>query len=141
MKRPIITDLNFLKQKSEVATFWEARRIIRDLEDSLNLKKGLGLTAIQIGIPKRVSIVRIHGLKINLINAEVLDKYDKFRMKREGCLSLPGIFVDTTRFKKIDIINNGKKETYEGLEAIVIQHELDHMTGLIILNRKWRKRK
>jgi len=141
MKRNIITNIKFLKQKSESVSSWEAKRIIRDLEDSLNLNKGIGLTAIQIGIPKCVSIIRIHGLKINLVNPKIVIKEERFRMRGEACLSFPGLSIDTVRFKKVDIINNGRKENYEGLEAIAIQHEIDHMKGITILDRKWRKKR
>ena len=78
--------------------------------------------------------------KINLINAYITDKNDKFRMVGEGCLSLPHIRVDTRRYKEITINNNGKTENYEGLLAIAIQHEVDHCNGMIILDRKWKAR-
>jgi len=140
MKRPIVTDIKFLKQISEPATFGEAKGIIKDLEDSLDLDKGIGLSAIQIGIPKQVGIIRIHGLKINLINPKIIEKEIKFRHQQERCLSLPGLRIDTIRFKKI-IIENLKTRTYEGVEAIAVQHEVDHMKGILITNRKWKKRK
>ncbi len=139
----IITDLKFLKQKStETWIPEESLEIIRDLEDSLDLDKGIGLTAIQIGIPKKVAIIRMPKLKLDLVNPVLLEKYDKFRFQKERCLSLPGLAIDTTRYMDIMIKNgDGKIFSFYGLEAIVVQHEIDHMNGLTILDRKWRKRK
>ena len=140
MKKSIITDLNFLRQKSLDVTKDEAKEIIQDLEDSLDLNKGLGLSAIQIGIAKNISIIRYGDVKIDLINAYIDGKDNKFRMKCEGCLSLPGLYIDTTRYDEILIYNNGKREEYSGIIAIAVQHEVDHCNGLTILDRKWRAR-
>ena len=59
MKRKIVTDITYIKQKSKEVSQEEVETIVKDLEDSLDLKRGIGLTAIQIGIPKKVAIVRI----------------------------------------------------------------------------------
>lgn len=141
MKRPIITDLKILKQKSDqINDFIELRDILKDLEDSLDLSRGIGLAGIQIGITKNVAIIRIGEVKINLINAEIVEKSNKVRVPQEGCLSIIGIKVDTLRYNNITIINNGRREYFNGLVAIAIQHELDHCRGLTILDRKWRAR-
>ncbi len=153
MKRPIRIDIQFLKQKSEILSQIELEQphtvtgitvvnmFIKDLEESLDLTRGIGLSAIQIGIPKRVAIIRMPNLKLDLINPILLEKYDKFRFQGERCLSLPGLSIDTIRYMNIVIRNgDGKELSFYGLESVVVQHELDHMTGLTILNRKWRKR-
>ena len=140
MKKPIISDMQILRQKSLPATSDEVQAILQDLNDSLDLKRGIGLSAIQIGIPKNVSIIRHDGVKIDLINAYIVEKDNKCRIQGEGCLSLAGIRVDTRRYGYITIINNGKREDYAGTLAIAIQHELDHQNGLTILDRKWKAR-
>ena len=138
MKRQIITDLKFLKQKSEPVGFWESKKIIKDLEDTLKTTKiGIGLTAIQIGIPKQVSIIRLPNFKLNLVNNKIIEQSDLIRFP-ESCLSLPGLKIDTRRYNYVKL-DNGK--LYKGLVAVAIQHELDHQQGLTILDRKWRKRK
>jgi peptide deformylase len=150
MRIPIRIDIKYLKQKSEEIIFngiesepcEETARIIKELEDSLDLTKGIGLTAIQIGIPKRIAIIRMPRLKLNLINPILLEKYDKFRFKGEKCLSLPGLVIDTARYKDIVIKNeNGKKLSFYGLQAVCVQHEIDHFNGILIIDRKWRKRR
>lgn len=149
----ITTDLKYLKQKSEEIKFQGiesepcemVETIIKDLEDTLADKKtGIGLSAIQIGIPKRVGIIRIPNKEpINLVNPIILEKYDKIRLKQEACLSLPGLYIDTIRYKGIVIENGVKREKFVayGLEAVAIQHEIDHFNGLTILDRKWKKRR
>ncbi len=98
------------------------------------------MSAIQIGIKKRVGIIRIKNIKIDLINPKIIEKINKFRFEGEACLSLPGLFVDTSRYYQITWENNGKQYISTGLEACVIQHEVDHMNGQLIVDKKWRKR-
>ena len=140
MKQKIVTDMTILKTKSSPATPDEIQAILQDLTDTLDLRHGLGLSAIQIGIPKNVAIIRHEGIKIDLINAYIVEKDNKIRIQGEGCLSLAGIRVDTRRYGYITIINNGKREDYAGTLAIAIQHELDHQNGLTILDRKRKAR-
>ena len=145
MKRKIVTNLKELRIPSETITsFSETQDIIKDLEDSLDLSKGIGLSAIQIGIPKRVGIIRLPNIKIDLVNAIITEKFDKFRMKDEACLSLPNIRVDTLRYQEITLINDAKTQVFDiqidGILTIAIQHELEHMKGRLILDSKWRKR-
>ena len=138
MVRKIVTDINILKTKSINVGFLNSRGLIKDLEDTLKITKhGIGLSAIQIGVAKKVSIIRLFDFKLNLINAEIIEKQSIIRVKNEGCLSLPGLYIDTKRYNYIKL-NNRKK--YSGLIAIAIQHELDHQKGLTILDRKWKHR-
>jgi len=141
MKRKIETDIRLLRHKSAVIEPKEAQSIIKDLEDSLDLSKGIGLSAIQIGIEKRVGIIRIGKNKIDLINPKIIEKSEKFKFKGERCLSLPGLPVDTIRYSQIIVENNGKPYFSYGLEACAIQHEIDHMNGMLIIDRKWQRKK
>ena len=140
MKKPIISDMQILRQKSLPATPDEVKAILQDLNDTLDLKRGLGLSAIQIGIPKNVAIIRHDGVKIDLINPEILERDEKIIVKDEGCLSLTGIKITTDRYNYIKIDNNVKIEEYRGLLAICVQHEVDHLRGLLIINRKHKAR-
>ena len=141
MKKDIVTNLKSLRIKSEEVSSKEAKEIIKDLEDTLkDCPTGVGLSAIQIGIPKKVSIIRLEGLRLDLINPEIIEKDGRFKKKKEGCLSFPGLYLDTIRHNTITIINNGKKETYYGIIAVAIAHEIDHMRGITILDRKWGRR-
>lgn len=141
MKRKIETDIRLLRHKSAEIEPNEAQSIIKDLEDSLDLSRGIGLSAIQIGTPKRVGIIRMRNNKIDLINPKIIEKENKFKFEGEMCLSLPGLSIDTIRYYQITLENNGKQYVSVGLEACAIQHEIDHMNGLLIIDRKWQRRK
>ncbi len=139
MNRPITQDRKFLSQKSSLITDKdEINAIIKDLEDSLDIKKGFGLSAIQIGITKSIAIIRAEKLNCNLINAKILEKNNLFRFKGEGCLSFPGLHIDTRRCLEILFESEGRQYSAEGLEAIIIQHEIDHLNGLTMFDRKWK---
>jgi len=144
MERKIVTDIVELRKPSKTATYEEINDIIKDLEDTLDTSKGIGLSAIQIGIQKAVGIIRYGETKIDLINPMIIQKDDKFRMQSEGCLSIPGILIDTLRYKEIVIINNNKEYSFDietdGILPVAVLHEIDHMNGRLILDAKWRKR-
>lgn len=137
----IVSDLKILRQKSQDVTPEEVPTIVQMLELALQTskRKGLGLAAIQIGIAKRVAIVRMSSLSLDLVNPIIEDKSEPFRFKQEGCLSVV-CDVDTRRYREIVLNNNGRRAALTGLEACVVQHEIDHLNGLTILDRKWRAR-
>ena len=142
MKQKIITDITILKKKSEEVDNGRANGLFSILEDSLDTTKGCGLSAVQIGILLKVAIIRLPKCKLNLWNPKIIEKSRPFRFREEGCLSIPGIRVDTKRYLEIMAENgDGRKYYLEGLEAIAVQHEIDHMNGLTILDRKWKKRR
>jgi peptide deformylase len=108
----------------------------------MNDALGIGLAATQLGVPHRVLVYRVeHESPVNaLINPEMEWKSKDTETMEEGCLSLPGVHVDVER--PIHVRVRGHDETGEtllieasGLEARVIQHELDHLDGVLILDR------
>lgn len=141
MIKPIIKSLVDLKKPCvEIKDYNELNNILNDLEDTLkNNKNGIGLSANQIGYNKRVAIIRFHSLKLNLINPIIIEKEDK-QVFREGCLSFPNMEIVTDRYYYIKINNNNKLLEFTGLEAIAIQHEIDHLNGLTIFDRKHKRR-
>lgn len=142
MKCKIITNLSNLRCKSSEATDQEAKEIIQNLENSLEgHKTGIGLSAIQIGISKKVSIIRMGDFKLDLINPVIKEKYNRIKYKNEGCLSLPGLSITTSRYEVIVLENNGKTIPYRGILSVAIQHEVDHMNGILMVDKKWKKRK
>ena len=142
MKKKITTNILYIKQKSKEISPKEINQIIKDLEDSLEGQKGIGLTAIQIEIPLQVAILRIPNKEpMNLYNPKIIEKQDPIKFN-ERCLSIPGLAILTRRYNTI-IWENGDGQRYsaDGIEAICVQHEVDHCNGLTILDRKWRKRR
>ena len=136
MIRPIIHDPLFLAQKSEPATESD-RQIMIDLLDTLraNLDRCVGMAANMIGEKKRI-IVFCQGLMlIGMFNPVILSK-SKVYETEEGCLSLVGV-RKTKRYQKItidyqDIHFRKQTGTFEGFEAQIIQHEIDHCDGILI---------
>jgi len=150
----ITQDLVFLRQKStDVESVKEAKRIILQLDDALtNAPNGMGVAAIQIGIPKKISVFyNSKKEKKYLINPEVVEKTEEFVFYNEGCLSMPGYFQNTPRHRSIVIKNQVidgdqfreeqwcfyyDKEESTNYEAITCQHEIDHFNGILLTDYK-----
>lgn len=146
MKRQIVSNLKFLAQISSLANSQqEVDKIVEDLKDSFMpySRRGLGLSAVQIGILKQVAIINLPNNFYVLVNPIIKGKEEKITYK-EGCLSLMGITVVTDRYNKLSIEHGliGERKVLEctGLEAIVLQHEIDHMFGKTMLQRKHKAR-
>lgn len=128
-------DKEILSQVSEeVKDIHEIKELIQDLKDTMyNDPSGRGISAIQIGVPKRVCIILWNGKETVLINP-IITRTRGEKLYKEGCLSAPGIFKDIKRAQKVWCTytdENGEiKEIAEGGRASdIIQHELDHFEG------------
>lgn len=100
--------------------------------------KGIGLAAPQVGIPKRVIIADIGEELITMMNPEILTGFGEDFLK-EGCLSVPDTFVSIKRRQSIWVKYLNKKGNEQecelnGLTARVIQHEVDHLNGVLIID-------
>ena len=138
----IVTDLKILRYKStellDEDEEWSLKHIVNRLELELNASKmkGVGLSAIQIGITIRVCIIRTDKLSLDLYNAKIISGSESIIFKGEGCLSIPEVYLDTRRMNKITVLNgDGKEYKLEGFEAVVCQHEIDHFDGILFLDR------
>jgi peptide deformylase len=120
----------------------EVRRMARLMDDAL----GIGLAATQLGVMHRVLVYRVDTeapLGV-LVNPELEYKSDEVETMEEGCLSLPGVGVEVERSTEVRVRaqdETGAPITVEasGLEARVIQHEIDHLDGVLILDRTTRE--
>lgn len=98
-----------------------------------------GLAGIQIGIPYRVSYIRVtKDRPIVLVNPKIINHSSKMIIyKGEGCMSFPRKWVDTKRYEWVEVEDSIEGlRRYEGTEAICIQHEIDHMNGVTILDHR-----
>ena len=136
MKKDIKRDVFFLGQKSESATE-EDRQIIEDLKDTLkaNRERCVGMAANMIGYRKRIIIVSMGFTDVVMVNPVIISKSQPYDTE-EGCLSLDGV-RNTKRFGKIRVQYLDEKfekhtQEYEGYIAQIIQHECDHLEGVII---------
>ncbi|HUS89873.1 MAG TPA: peptide deformylase [Desulfosporosinus sp.] len=139
----IITDQAILRQVSSPTTKKEVKdlKLIRRLRKATKTAwtKGCGLAAIQIGIPLRFAWFTVNGKEETLLNPEIIKSEGSSIFRNEGCLSIPHSYIDTERFYYIQYISGGKKRTARNFEAILIQHEIDHMDGILNLDRKYKK--
>jgi peptide deformylase len=112
----------------------------KELEQSAQLgRPGIGLACPQIGIAKKMAIVRILTkggiISLDLVNCEIIKKFDKFLFTEEGCLSFPDRLEKTWRYNEIVVDNNlvnPRKFVTTGLLAVCIQHELDHLNQILL---------
>ena len=136
MIKPIVRDIFFLGQKSEEATKQDLS-IGQDLQDTLtaNQDRCVGMAANMIGAKKRIIIVNMGFLNVVMYNPVIVKKDTPYETE-EGCLSLDGV-RKTTRYQNIEVEyrdNSWKKhrQQYSGWIAQIIQHEVDHLNGIII---------
>lgn len=111
----------------------EIKNIIEDLNDTLNDSTGCGISAIQIGIPKRICIIKYNNENIVMINPKITNARGEVYF-REGCLSAPGFYTNVKRAQKVwcsYLDENGREREIAqgGLCSVIIQHELDHFDG------------
>jgi peptide deformylase len=133
----IVTDKKILHQISLPTTYKEIEQLglIKQLREANKTAwtKGCGLAAIQIGIPLRFAWYIAPDKKERiLLNPVILEKWGS-DTKSEGCLSIPNNYKDITRAWTIKYSSNGNIKTISGFEARIIQHEIDHMDGKLIL--------
>jgi len=141
---PVLKTPNkILKQKAkEVKNITaEIKQQIFDMIETMKAENGAGLAASQIGILNRVAIATNNKNEIiPLINPVIIKKsFSKITIE-EGCLSVPEKFIKIKRFKKIKIKalgQNGKNLEFwaTGMFAVVIQHEIDHLDGILITDK------
>ena len=118
--------------------------LMDDMLETMYAAPGIGLAAIQVGIPKRVIVLDIkqkEGQKnpIYLINPEIIEKSKNNSTYEEGCLSVPGQFAEIDRpdkchVKYLDYYGEKKEIKAEGMLATCIQHEMDHLEGILFID-------
>lgn len=140
-----------LRRKSEpvVGLNKGVRRLILDLKDTLQASSdGVGLAAPQINRHQRVVVVHLGyaseksdepGLLIALVNPKIIEASDE-RKDFDGCLSFPGLYGETSRPHRLRVTGldeSGKPfdRVFEGFEAVVVHHEIDHLDGVLFIDR------
>ncbi len=118
----------------------EITKVIEDMVDTMWHQVGIGLAAPQVGISLRILVMddRKGGARA-LINPVIADRRGSIR-EEEGCLSLPGVFADVERSTWIHVSaldGDGLPISFEaqGLQAKVVQHEIDHLDGVLFIDR------
>lgn len=130
-----------LRQKSQKIKGFDQQLItlVQDLKDTLEAQNdppGVGLSAVQIGVLKRVFVARLESHLKEFINPEILSYSKETSDFFEGCLSIPEFYGHVIRPETIEVkafSQNGEKfsDTYRGLASRIIQHEIDHLDGTL----------
>ena len=136
----------FLREKSKKVEIVndEIRSLMDDMLDTMYAAPGIGLAAIQIGVPKRVIVIDLaredeKKTPLYFVNPEIISNSDTDSSYEEGCLSVPGQFAEISRPNKckVKFLNyNGVEQILEteGLLATCIQHEMDHLDGILFID-------
>ena len=148
--RPIhVLGSSALRQRSpEVGTVdEEARALIADLFDTMRAYKGVGLAANQVGVLRRIAVVETDpDHRCVLVNPVVVEREGAAK-DEEGCLSIPEVYGEVHRAARVVVEaldEHGVRQRIEGTELLarVLQHEIDHLDGILFLDRvgpiKWR---
>lgn len=148
---PILNILKYphpvLKKKADLIPeiTGDIQRLIDDMAETMYAAPGIGLAAPQIGISVRVIVIDINsreegkGGLISLINPDIIEHSGDIAWE-EGCLSVPDYSADVRRFEKVvvkGLDRDGKEKIVvgEGLLSIVLQHEIDHLNGILFIDR------
>ncbi|HOY66992.1 MAG TPA: peptide deformylase [Candidatus Ozemobacteraceae bacterium] len=130
-----------LRKASEPVTTFddELRTLVRDMFETMYKNNGVGLAAPQVGVNKRLFVIDTGDNPLTFINPEILEAAGK-ETCNEGCLSLPGLQETVTRAKWIkaramDLDGNTFEIEADGLLARAVQHENDHLDGVLFIDR------
>ncbi|MEP6702544.1 MAG: peptide deformylase [Betaproteobacteria bacterium] len=118
----------------------EIRQLVRDMAETMYAAPGVGLAATQLDVHKRVIVIDVSETKSDLlvlINPEILSSWGE-EENEEGCLSVPGYYDQVTRAARIrvralDTEGNWFERDADGLLAVCIQHEMDHLVGKVFV--------
>ncbi len=145
--RKILTEPDpFLREKSKKVDIVddEIRSLMDDMLETMYAAPGIGLAAIQIGVPKRVIVIDIareeeKKTPLFFVNPEIITNSKTDTSYEEGCLSVPGQFAEISRpdkckVKFLDYNGEEKVANFEGLLATCIQHEMDHLEGILFID-------
>ena len=143
----IVTDKNKINTPCEVVSIKEGEEIgVKLLHELRNSKNGIGLAANQIGINKRVCVVNVKEPLV-LINPKIVEHSEEHFIFPEGCLSFPNKHIRKKRYSSIVVeTDNHKdklsfsadsKEINDAFECACVQHEIDHLDGITMFDRKY----
>lgn len=123
----------------------EIRAFIDDMVDTMRKEEGVGLAAVQVGVHKRILVMEVPDMETqenvlyHLINPEITEVSEEENIYDEGCLSFPGQRAKVTRPQRVTVKAldyNGNEQVIEcdGLLATCVQHEIDHLNGVVFID-------
>jgi peptide deformylase len=150
----IVTDEKFLRQVSKKTSSREVekRMLVPLIKYAMHRAwtPGYGLAAVQVGIPIRAAwfwvpvdaprgaTTAMKHREVLLINPVITKQSEPIIVPGEGCLSIPNKLISIKRYNQIEFENDGQLFSAEGKEAQIIQHEIDHMDGILIIDKEYK---
>ncbi|RRD39938.1 peptide deformylase [Leptotrichia sp. OH3620_COT-345] len=118
----------------------ELKKTLDEMVETMRKANGVGLAANQVNIPKRFFVLEVENIVKKIINPEILEKSVETVEYEEGCLSIPGVYKKVSRPSEIKVkyLNENSEEVIENLSemwARAFQHELDHLDGVLFIDR------
>lgn len=133
------------KPSAKVVDFKAVKKLVPDMIETMEKEKGIGLAAVQVGHNIRLAIINKDADKslkehLVIINPKIFSAPDEMDVEEEGCLSIPGKTYPVARHRKIKIRYtdaDGQEQRLKatGMFARVIQHEIDHLDGILIIDK------
>lgn len=119
----------------------DIKKLIADMKDTVAAAKGAGLAAPQVGRSERICLALLGKTMTALVNPYITWKSDTTAIAEEGCLSLPDLWLNISRSTEIIVqfeTDGGKKRELKlsGFDARVVQHEVDHLEGILITDHR-----
>ena len=135
-----------LRKVCREVTVFDAKlgRVLDDMLETMKRAEGVGLAAPQVGFMRRFAICEINdGEILEIINPVIVEKSGS-QIGAEGCLSVPKVYKDVNRYMRITVKfldRNGAPHTREldGFNARVVQHEMDHLDGILFIDKAEKK--
>lgn len=122
----------------------ETRRLMDDMLQTMYDAPGIGLAAVQVGVPKRIIVIDLakDGAPREpryFVNPEIVWKSDELAFFEEGCLSVPDLYEDVERPARIRVKYLGydgtaREDEFDGMMAVCLQHEMDHLEGILFID-------
>ena len=141
LRNIILSNDNLIRKKSKVVTTFDENLdiLLDDMKETMRHNDGVGLAAVQVGVLKRVVIIEACGQHFELINPKILHQ-EGSQVGVEGCLSVKNITGEVERPEKITVnaqnrYGDNMVLTIEGLLAVVICHEIDHLDGILFIDK------
>ena len=127
-----------LETKPVVAVSDELRRLIDDMFETMHAAKGIGLAAPQVGRQERIAVVDVDDNPFAIVNPQIISR-DGIVRGEEGCLSIPDVFGDVDRAKRVVVQaldRDGNQFEVEGTDLLArcLQHEIDHLHGKLFID-------
>ena len=140
---PVLRQKN-VKIKDPLAP--EIQELILNMFETMHQAQGVGLAASQVGFNLRLCVIEVEEELYTLINPKITAKSRKKILLDEGCLSFPGIFLPIARATQVQVryldqAGKPQKIKADGLLARALQHEIDHLNGVLFIDRLYEKKK